>query len=334
MLFLSGAALLIVYLAVDPTQVLHLSRDNQGPMAGVWIQLVALILLGGVSATVPATWLARPGVWPAMSVLGVVAVCNFSLLFPSQAVMGRVLLAFPVVFAASQLRTPVAAGIAGFAVITDALTLAMIQPPEAAVVHWLYLAPVLVLVTVVLTHGMNRQDQLVAALHQQAAVDPLTGLLTRRVLDETLQRVLSTTPHPEGTALILVDLDGFKAVNDSYGHPVGDDALVHLAQILTGQVRSGDAIVSRLGGDELAVLLPGCTVEAPAHRADQMLDAVRAAPLALPDGTLLALSISVGVAHAPRHATGLRDLYSAADGAMYEAKQGGRNRVAVAAASA
>ena len=334
MLFLSGAALLIVYLVVDPTQVLRLSRHNQGPMVGVWVQLVTLVLLGVVSATVPATWLARPGVWPAISVLGVLSVCNFSLLFPSQAVMGHVLLAFPVVFAAAQLSAPVAAGITGFAVLADAVTLAMVEAPAAAAIHWLYLAPVLVLVTVVLTHGMNRQDQLVAALHEQAAIDPLTGLLTRRGLDETLQRVLFTTPHPEGAALILVDLDGFKAVNDSYGHPLGDDALVHLAQIVTSQVRSDDAVVSRLGGDELAVVLPGCTAEVAARRAEQLVDAVRAAPLALPDGTLLALSISVGVAHAPRHATEPRGLYSAADAALYQAKQGGRNRAAVATAPA
>jgi diguanylate cyclase (GGDEF)-like protein len=100
--------------------------------------------------------------------------------------------------------------------------------------------------------------------------------------------------------------------------------------VLRGQVRADDAVLSRLGGDELAVLLPGCTLEVAARRADELLTAVRAEPLVLADGTLLSLSISVGVAHLPQRTGDLRALYSAADGALYEAKRGGRGRVAVA----
>jgi diguanylate cyclase (GGDEF)-like protein len=244
--------------------------------------------------------------------------------------MSHALLTFPIVWAASQMRAPVAVGITAVAVVVDAGTLLLLEPVALALVHWIYVAPVFIVVAVVLVQAMNRQDELIAALQKQAAVDPLTGLVTRRVLDEALDHTLVTAPRSEGSALLLVDVDKFKHINDSHGHPVGDDVLVHLAAILTAQVRSGDAVLSRLGGDELAVLLPGCSVEIAARRAQRLVDAVRATPLLLTDGTLLALSVSVGVGHTPSHATGANGLYAATDAALYQAKQAGRDRAAVA----
>jgi diguanylate cyclase (GGDEF)-like protein len=152
----------------------------------------------------------------------------------------------------------------------------------------------------------------------------------RRVPDDALPSALSASATRRGTALILVDVDFFKAINDGHGHPVGDDALVQIAGVLTRAVRFGDAVVSRLGGDELAVLLPGCSADVAARRAEDLVDAVRRAPLPLLDGRLLPLSVSVGVAHAPQHDTELRALYAAADAALYQAKHGGRDRSAVA----
>jgi diguanylate cyclase (GGDEF)-like protein len=190
----------------------------------------------------------------------------------------------------------------------------------------------LVVMAALLLRSGQTRDRLVAELERQAAVDPLTGLITRRAFDETLAAALTSPATDEGNALLLLDVDNFKSVNDRHGHPVGDDTLVHLATVITGCVRSGDAVVSRLGGDELALMLPGCPPEVAADRAEQLLDAVRAAPLLLPDGTLLALSVSIGVAHAPAHAEDMRALYTAADVALYEAKRDGRGRVAVAAA--
>ena len=100
---------------------------------------------------------------------------------------------------------------------------------------------------------------------------------------------------------MLIDVDAFKSINDKHGHPVGDDVLVHLAAVLRRRVRAEDAVLSRLGGDELAVLMPGCSRDVAVRRAEELLDGVRSAPMALADGTLLALSISVGVAHVPQH---------------------------------
>jgi diguanylate cyclase (GGDEF)-like protein len=88
-----------------------------------------------------------------------------------------------------------------------------------------------------------------------------------------------------------------------------------------------------MGGDELAVLLPDCPADVAVRRANEVLDAVRTAPLVLSGGTLLAISVSLGVAHAPSHALGLEQLYAAADAALYAAKRGGRGRVEVAGVS-
>ena len=110
----------------------------------------------------------------------------------------------------------------------------------------------------------------------------------------------------------------------------GVAALVHLSGLARRQVRAGDAVVGRLGGDELALLLPGCTAGTAARRARELVETVRASPLPRADGDALPLSISVGVAHAPLHAASVRELYAAADAALYQAKRAGRDRVEVA----
>ena len=107
---------------------------------------------------------------------------------------------------------------------------------------------------------------------------------------------------------------------------------MHLATVLASQVRAEDAVLSRLGGDELAVLMPGLQPRRGGAAAEDLLEAVRSTPMTLADGTLLALSISVGVAHVPQHSSDRRGLYTAADAALYDAKRAGRGRVAVAAA--
>ncbi|MGY1618124.1 GGDEF domain-containing protein [Geodermatophilus sp. SYSU D00691] len=126
-------------------------------------------------------------------------------------------------------------------------------------------------------------------------------------------------------------MDSFKTINDQHGHPAGVEVLVHLARVRRDQMRADDAVLSRLGGDELAVLLPGCSAEAAERRAEALLAAVRSAPVALPDGTRLPLSISLGVAHLPRHVDRLHMLYEAADAALHDAKRAGGGCMAVAA---
>jgi diguanylate cyclase (GGDEF)-like protein len=239
----------------------------------------------------------------------------------------QVTLCLPVLFAASQLRFLGALLAAIAALAGDLVVVLKLDPTSAGALNLIDLALVLSLMTGLLVLAGRRQDRLVALLESQASQDPLTGLVTRRVLDEAVQRALSMPAESPGTALILVDVDHFKSINDTHGHPVGDDALVHVAQLLARHARA-DTVISRLGGDEIAVLLPGCAQPLARGRAQEFLNTVHESPLVLPAGGLLWISISVGVAHAASGGVSrLRELYAAADASLYEAKRAGRGRV-------
>ncbi len=294
-----------------------------------WIGVAAL-LAGAIACTVvsPAA-LDRLGIGVLISVVGVVIISALNLLTSDTSAAAQAFLAFPVLWAASHLGRAGVALVTALALLGDVLTLFLLLPASAAVTDFVFFGSVLVVMAVMLTRANGVQERLVRALQEQARVDSLTGLVNRRAFDDALATTL-TRPVRAGTALVLIDVDAFKTINDAHGHPVGDAALVHLAGVLREQVRAADAVLSRLGGDELAVLLPDCTARSAARRAEELLTAVRATPLALADGTLLALSISVGVAHVPERSGDLQTLYHAADAALYDAKRSGRGRVAVA----
>jgi diguanylate cyclase (GGDEF)-like protein len=310
------------------TVVQHSSAGTTTVVSWVGVGLLAAAAL--TCALVPAERLDRTGAFAALPFCAVLLACLLNLVTRDASTAAQAFLAFPVLWAASHLRQVAVVLVTAVAVTVEAVTLTVLRPLEAAVTDLVFFGTVLVVMAVLLVRARATQDRLVAALEQQATVDALTGLVNRRVLDAALERTL-TRPAGSGTALVLVDVDSFKTINDSYGHPVGDDVLVHLAALLRSHVRADDAVVSRLGGDELAVLLPGSPADVAARRAEELLQAVRSAPLPLPGGTLLSLSVSVGVAHVPPGPGDLRALYSAADAALYEAKRAGRGRVAVAA---
>jgi diguanylate cyclase (GGDEF)-like protein len=265
--------------------------------------------------------------------VGVALCCAMNWITRDPSAAGQAFLAFPVLWAGVHLRRPAVGLVTGVAIAGDAVVLLHLQPAGHAVSDLSFFGAVLVVMAAMLARSGETQDRLVALLQQQAATDSLTGLVNRRVLDEALSCALAAPAAPRGTSLVLVDVDSFKTINDEHGHPVGDDALVHIAGVLRSVVRAGDAVLSRMGGDELAVLLPDCPAQVAADRAAAVLDAVRAAPLSLPDGSLLAISVSMGVAHSPSHASGLQQLYAAADAALYAAKRAGRDRVEVATVS-
>ncbi|WP_432513641.1 diguanylate cyclase domain-containing protein [Kineococcus sp. SYSU DK001] len=157
-------------------------------------------------------------------------------------------------------------------------------------------------------------------LRHRADHDPLTGLANRRRLQREVAAVL---PARRG-ALLLLDLDGFKQVNDGFGHHVGDELLCEVARRLRQEVRAGD-LAARLGGDEFAVLLPHATPEQAAALARRLDDAVRR-PVVLEDA-VVSVGVSVGVAPlvAPGcEAAGVAGVLRRADAAMYAVKRRGR----------
>ena len=285
--------------------------------------LTPAVLLGLALLVVRTTGRGPSVLWAAAPVFGILLVAALDLATADASAAGQVFFCFPVLYAAAQLRPPAAYAAMALAVAADAVVAVSLLPPLAAGTDVVYVGVTLVTMTVLLVRAGQRQDRLTAELRRQAAIDPLTGLVTRRVLDDAAECALSSSDV--GTVLVLADVDHFKAINDTYGHPVGDAALVHLAEILAAHSRPQD-VVSRLGGDEVALLLPGCSAWTGTVRAGRIVRAVRDTPLLTEFGTI-PMSISAGVAHAPRDAGDLRSLYAAADSTLYEAKRAGRGRV-------
>ncbi len=265
------------------------------------------------------------------SLLAVAAVAVSAHLFGGDVQGWPALLGLPVVHASSQLRRRTGRVVTGASCAAAAwLAVEFADDGGRMVVDVALVVGCLLLLALFTQHTADDQEQLADSLERIAGVDVLTGLVTRRVLDDAAVAALAATRPRGGTALVLLDVDHFKAVNDGHGHPVGDRALQLVAGLLTASVRRSDAVVSRLGGDELAILLRGCTLDAAAARAAALVGSVRRTPLVLPGAGALALTVSVGVAHAPTHADDLRSLYGAADEALYEAKRAGRDGYAVA----
>ena len=163
----------------------------------------------------------------------------------------------------------------------------------------------------------------------EAGSDALTQLLNRRFLPTVLRRAIELADsHGHQFALVTLDMDHFKQINDAWGHDVGDRVLKHLASELSQSIRSSD-YVFRLGGEEFLVVLVGTDVDQAARIALKLLQRIRGRPFILDDGSELALSASIGVASYDGHPDYER-LLERADKAMYAAKNAGRNRVEVA----
>ncbi|NLD75656.1 MAG: EAL domain-containing protein [Acidimicrobiales bacterium] len=159
------------------------------------------------------------------------------------------------------------------------------------------------------------------ALRRQALYDSLTGLPNRRLLDEELHRTLSAGPMPgETIALLVMDLDQFKEVNDALGHHVGDSLLRSIGERLTAEL--DHALVARLGGDEFAVVLAGTADEDDARSVAERIRKTLAEPFLIEDVRLQS-NASIGIALYPDHARDVSTLIQRADVAMYLAKRTG-----------
>ncbi|MDB6009784.1 MAG: hypothetical protein JWL65_2034 [Gammaproteobacteria bacterium] len=181
---------------------------------------------------------------------------------------------------------------------------------------------------VIVFHDVTKERRLKRALSYQASHDALTGLINRREFDNRLHAAVLSAQRGEGTyALLYIDLDQFKVVNDTCGHQAGDRLLRDVTGLLQGRVRASDTI-ARLGGDEFGVLLEGCTPEQSARVADGVRQAIKDYRFVWA-ATTLSVGASVGVVQISADTENVAAIMSAADIACYAAKDEGRNRIHV-----
>ena len=169
-------------------------------------------------------------------------------------------------------------------------------------------------------------------LHSLAHTDPLTGLPNRRIINSAISTAIASGRNDEMLAVYMLDLDGFKQVNDQYGHDVGDELLLAVANRLKANLRSAD-VISRLGGDEFLVMSTG--IKNPGQALELGEKLVKAIGEAFVIGQhSCQIGLTIGYALAPLDANDTRTLLKRADAAMYEGKQAGKNRVCRALALA
>lgn len=168
------------------------------------------------------------------------------------------------------------------------------------------------------------------ALRNRSVRDPLTSMFNRRYLDETLVRELSNSSRTEKPlGAIMIDIDHFKTYNDTHGHDAGDFVLVEIAELVRAKLRSGD-VPCRYGGEELMLIMPGAAKEITTERAELLRKAIESHEFVYKGKSLAGVTVSMGVAEFPSDGDTAAALFKAADAALYQAKESGRNKVVVA----
>lgn len=181
--------------------------------------------------------------------------------------------------------------------------------------HWNLEADLLTRTVVGALHNIREENDL---LTREAATDMLTGMANRRIFELTLREwILQGKPF----VLFLIDIDRFKAINDTYGHQKGDEVLRRVAETIRNEAGEG-ALSFRFGGEEFVVLLPEGEAEAAYRQGERVRLAVETCSMPVAQ----TVTVSVGIAQYPLHAPGAGDLFNLADRALYEAKGTGRNR--------
>lgn len=182
---------------------------------------------------------------------------------------------------------------------------------------------ILFVLTVSLVSAWNRA-------HHLSMRDPLTGLYNRRYLEETMGRELPRARRMgESVGVIVLDIDHFKRLNDTYGHDAGDMVLERTGELLRAATRNSD-IACRFGGEEFAVILPGATLMVARNRAEAIRASLEALQIDFDGKPIGPLTLSAGVASMPPHGQDWSYVLQQADRALYTAKQAGRNKVVTA----
>jgi diguanylate cyclase len=205
--------------------------------------------------------------------------------------------------------------------------------PQILATIGVVLAPLTAVGVLVTARVLEREIAVLSrekTLLTDAQTDPLTGLLNRRGFEAAYDRRRNTAQPPLGVALMLLDLDHFKSLNDRYGHAFGDTVL----RTVSDRIRAAqgpDAIIARIGGEELVVQTPRPTEASAIEAAQSLCDKIRDQPIVTADGQAVQVTVSIGVVWTPAIANRDRALRTA-DAALYQAKNDGRDRAVLFAA--
>jgi len=157
--------------------------------------------------------------------------------------------------------------------------------------------------------------------------DVLTSIYNRRYFFDNANREFNRAKrHQQALAVISLDVDHFKTVNDQYGHPVGDQVLIKIAQLITPTIRAED-IFARIGGEEFSILLPNISLSQSLQAAERLRDLLDKKPILINKNIMLSIKISLGVSVLKASDNCFQDLYARSDSALYQAKSQGRNHV-------
>ncbi|MBT3093214.1 MAG: sensor domain-containing diguanylate cyclase [Candidatus Thiodiazotropha sp. (ex Lucina pensylvanica)] len=200
-----------------------------------------------------------------------------------------------------------------------------------ATITYLLLFLVAGVISVLFTKNSVQKKQAFRKLQQYATTDDLTGLANRRELDKVaLREFKRATRFTRHLSVLMLDLDHFKSINDTYGHNIGDSVLRHVADICVGSIRGQD-FMARYGGEEFTILLPETDIENGSKLAQRICDKIAAMPYQ--EGQqLISITVSVGASEIEDGDIDFNDLLNRADKALYEAKKRGRNQVVISTA--
>ena len=329
---LAAARWLAVFLAAGGAYLAILSLAipgfaGHGAVLAAVLALGVLLMAGGAAAW---RWAARVPVG-ALSVvppLSTMLIGAVNLMTRDTTTGSQLFMLWPVLYAACFLgRRQTVVALAAM-VVVQSVVMGALEPPAQAVTDTLGMAVAFTIVAAAILVFRRRVETGLAAMSVLAREDPLTGLPNRRAFDEALARSVALSDRTGAPlAVVLLDIDRLKGINDTRGHAEGDRALRDVGEALRGSARGTD-LVARMGGDEFAMLLPGCSAAEAAGVASGTAAAIRLRSIGRD------VTVSMGIAALPDMASTGEELLAAADLALYTAKDDGRDRAFVATALA
>ncbi|MDI6100018.1 GGDEF domain-containing protein [Actinoplanes sp. NEAU-A12] len=322
---LHGAARAVAYLmlAAGPynliTGVLMKLGEPAFEVIAIGVISCALFVLGLICLRRPE---ALPRLfWTLLPLVSAGVITGLNIATADASMGAQLFYLWPLLYAASFVSRRIVALTVAQISAGQGLVAYQLQTGDQALNDWIALTVAMTMTALVVTGLRERNDKLRDVLQTQATSDSLTGSANRRAFDAELGRAVARAGLHDPLALVMIDVDHFKTINDTWGHAAGDRALRAVADALREATEGREHLVARLGGDEFAVLL-----RAGPYAALQFAELARTrigAAGHLPGGPP---SLSIGIAVAPDHATSAEELQRVADAALYQAKEGGRGR--------